>query len=79
MLSATDVFGNPSTSGLADADHPLGPYLKAMPTQPFTGISMCKVRHGTDMPALYPGVGMGWLYQPETGRFFVDGTDYATW
>jgi general secretion pathway protein G len=79
LLKATDIYGNVSDSGLADAQHPFGPYLKKIPEQPVTGISMCKVKSGTGPPALYPGEGMGWVYQPQTGLFCADSTDYGEW
>jgi prepilin-type N-terminal cleavage/methylation domain-containing protein len=80
LTTATDTAGNLSPTGPPDGTHPLGPYIKAYPQQPFSGSSNIRlISHAMVNPTLAPPPGLGWAYQATTGRFWVDHSTYASW
>jgi prepilin-type N-terminal cleavage/methylation domain-containing protein len=79
LVNATDASGNLSSTGQPDAAHPYGPYLKTIPVQPISNSALVRNAAGTTTPTLWPAPGRGWLYQPATGRLWVDHDGYPTW
>ena len=56
LTKATDSTGAVSTTGLADATHPFGPYVQgALPANPFSGLNTVKL--DTAQPARADGDG----------------------
>jgi prepilin-type N-terminal cleavage/methylation domain-containing protein len=68
LTIATDVDGN--------AGGPFGPYMREIPTNPFTNLNT--VTTITSDPAAPSDVtsGGGWLYNATTGGIFIDHADH---
>jgi type II secretory pathway pseudopilin PulG len=80
LTKATDAAGNLSPTGLVDATHPLGPYLPAIPQQPFSGSTNVRlISPIMTNPTAGPAPGLGWIYQSATGKLWVDHAGYVSW
>jgi general secretion pathway protein G len=73
LLASTNSQGTVGTG----ASYPYGPYMSAIPDNPFNNSNTVTVI--TNSPAQAADVtGAGWLYNATTGEIWVDHTDYYT-
>jgi general secretion pathway protein G len=67
LMAQTDASGNTGTT----AAFPYGPYLREVPTNPYTN-SKVVTEVTTDPPASAPAGTGGWLYNKTTGGIWID-------
>jgi general secretion pathway protein G len=74
LLNSTDVEGQIGNS----PSHRLGPYLLAIPGNPLTHSTRITAIK-TDRPTKAQTNGGGWLYNPVSGRIWLDHPDSLDW
>jgi prepilin-type N-terminal cleavage/methylation domain-containing protein len=76
LTKTTDVAGTPGSGAGFD----YGPYLRAIPMNPFANSDAVKVitNDPPDVGDVTTGVGGGWLYNDTTGGIWIDHTNYYT-
>jgi type II secretion system protein G len=79
LTKATNAAGGVSPTGEVTATYTLGPYLKKLPQQPFSGLATVTTVGATTNPTFTAAPGAGWIYQAGTGKFWVNHQDYQTW
>jgi len=62
--------GTTFESGTGREDRWYGPYLKAIPHNPFNNLNTVFILEEDQEPK--PTGGFGWIYKPSTGEFWVD-------
>jgi general secretion pathway protein G len=70
LLRKTDVNGNAGTE--------FGPYLYALPANPFTNKTTVTATNGNPPPAASTGSDRGWLYHTGSGNVWLDQEGYLT-
>jgi general secretion pathway protein G len=65
LTEYTDINGK--VSGSTDSTHIYGPYLSAIPQNPFTAAANASV------VAVDPSTSPGWVYSESTGKFYATG------
>lgn len=72
LMTRTDATGAKMPSGGVAANYPYGPYLRALPNNPFTNAATVKAI--TNDPAAAGDVTTthGWLYNTTTGSIFTN-------
>jgi general secretion pathway protein G len=68
MLLFTDASGN--TNDTRSGTFKFGPYLDTMPANPVTGLDTIRIVTGSS--AITPDNSTGWIFQPATGRIYVN-------
>jgi prepilin-type N-terminal cleavage/methylation domain-containing protein len=79
LTAPTSLTGQISPTGEVNDQYPLGPYLKEIPAQPFSGSATVRRQVTSANPTFPAAPGGGWVYQVPTGRLWVDHVDYSTW
>lgn len=72
LTSKTDVSGTVGTG----ATHVYGPYVQAIPVNPFTNSNAVKVITNSPAAAGDVSANGGWLYNATTGEIWVNHADY---
>jgi prepilin-type N-terminal cleavage/methylation domain-containing protein len=78
LLTRTDATGAKMPTGGVAANYPYGPYMRALPTNPFTNAATVKTI--TNDPAAAGDVTTthGWLYNTTTGGIWINDSKQYT-
>ena len=73
MLAYSNADGE--MSDVASKDYPLGPYLRSIPGNSFSGICTVRIVNTPGLRHVPPQQDAGWWYNAATGEFRADLTD----
>lgn len=73
LTSRTNTSGTVGTG----PNFPYGPYLQSLPVNPFTNSKVVRTV-ATDTPAASGETDAGWLYNPTSGKVWMDHADYLS-
>jgi type II secretory pathway pseudopilin PulG len=73
MLAYSNADGE--MSDVASKDYPLGPYLRSIPGNTFSGICTVRIVNTPGLRHVPPQQDAGWWYNAATGEFRADLTD----
>jgi len=77
LTGATNNLGVLSSTGAPDPTHPFGPYVAAIPNNPYNNLSTVKGISTGVAPTSGDNT-TGWMYDTTNGNFFPNNPEYYT-
>ncbi len=75
LLGATDAQGNLSSTGVPDGTHQFGPYVDAIPNNPYNNLATIKGISTGVAPTTGDNT-TGWIFDTTSGNFFPNNPEY---
>lgn len=77
LTGATSNLGNLSTTGNPDATHPFGPYMSAIPSNPYNNLATVKGISTGVAPTAGDNT-TGWIFDTSVGKIYPNDPEYYT-